>query len=87
MSSLEQEPVAVLGSKFAFAEQCTLAVFRACNGAAAARAIAGTGIVWTKPALAAEITFRGWTHDEKLRHASFKGQRDKADELSVYRLV
>ncbi len=86
MSSLQQEPIAVLGSKFAFAQECAFAVFRACNGAAAARAIAGKGIVWTKPALAAEINFRGWTHDEKLRHPSFKGQRDKADEVSVYRL-
>ncbi|RXT20745.1 ATP-dependent DNA ligase, partial [Bosea sp. Tri-39] len=25
-------------------------------------------------------------HDEKLRHASFKGLREKADEATVYRL-
>lgn len=51
-----------------------------------ARGIAPKGIVWTKPQLAAEIAFRGWTHDEKLRHASFKGLRDKADEVNVYRV-
>ncbi|WP_449249701.1 ATP dependent DNA ligase [Bosea rubneri] len=51
-----------------------------------ARGITGKGIVWTKPTIAAEIAFRGWTHDEKLRHASFKGLRDSADGVSVYRL-
>jgi len=40
-----------------------------------------------KPKLAAEVAYRGWTHDEKLRHASFKGLREKADEAKVYRLV
>ncbi|MGW9333621.1 non-homologous end-joining DNA ligase [Bosea sp. NPDC055594] len=44
------------------------------------------GVVWTKPMLAAEIAFRGWTHDVKLRHASFKGVREKADEVAIYRL-
>jgi bifunctional non-homologous end joining protein LigD len=36
------------------------------------------------PALAAEIGFRGWTHDGKLRHASFKGLRAEADIDSIY---
>lgn len=44
------------------------------------------GVVWLKPKLAAEIAYRGWTHDEKLRHASFKGLRERADEATVYRL-
>lgn len=44
------------------------------------------GVVWTKPRLAAEIAFRGWTHDDKLRHPSFKGLREVADEAAVYRL-
>ncbi|HEV7339817.1 MAG TPA: non-homologous end-joining DNA ligase [Bosea sp. (in: a-proteobacteria)] len=51
-----------------------------------ARGIVRKGIIWTKPQLAAEIAFRGWTHDEKLRHASFKGLRDKADGVAIYRL-
>lgn len=44
------------------------------------------GIMWVKPQLAAEIAFRGWTHDEKLRHASYKGLRDKADKVAIFRL-
>jgi bifunctional non-homologous end joining protein LigD len=51
-----------------------------------ARGVSKKGVVWVKPKLAAEIAYRGWTHDEKLRHASFKGVREKADEASVYRL-
>jgi bifunctional non-homologous end joining protein LigD len=51
-----------------------------------ARGLSRKGVVWVKPKLAAEIAYRGWTHDEKLRHASFKGLREKADEAQVYRL-
>ncbi|WP_236846839.1 MULTISPECIES: ATP-dependent carboligase [unclassified Bosea (in: a-proteobacteria)] len=51
-----------------------------------ARGIAGKGVIWVKPELAAEIAYRGWTHDEKLRHASFKGLRDGADKVTVFRL-
>ncbi|SEM20269.1 ATP dependent DNA ligase domain-containing protein [Bosea lupini] len=52
-----------------------------------ARGISKKGVVWVKPKLAAEIAYRGWTHDEKLRHASFKGLREKADAAAVYRLA
>lgn len=45
------------------------------------------GVVWTRPKLTAEIAYRGWTHDQKLRHASFKGLREKADWSEVFRLV
>ena len=41
---------------------------------------------WTTPALVAEIEFRAWTEEGKLRHASYKGLRDEADENSVYEL-
>jgi bifunctional non-homologous end joining protein LigD len=51
-----------------------------------ARGLSRKGVIWVKPKLAAEIAYRGWTHDEKLRHASFKGLREKADEAQVYRL-
>lgn len=51
-----------------------------------ARGVSKRGVVWVKPKLAAEIAYSGWTHDDKLRHASFKGLRDKADEATVYRL-
>ncbi|WP_377849073.1 hypothetical protein [Bosea sp. UC22_33] len=40
-----------------------------------------------RPELIAEIALRGWTDDGKLRHASFKGLREDADEASVYTLV
>lgn len=54
--------------------------------AAPAVRVAKKGVVWTKPTLAAEIAFRGWPHDEKLRHASFKGQGGGADTVAIYRL-
>jgi bifunctional non-homologous end joining protein LigD len=44
------------------------------------------GVIWVRAKLAAEIAYRGWTHDDKLRHASFKGLREKADWSQVYRL-
>lgn len=44
------------------------------------------GVVWTRPKLTAEIAYRGWTHDQNLRHASFKGVREKADWSEVYRV-
>ncbi|MCV9937703.1 non-homologous end-joining DNA ligase [Boseaceae bacterium BT-24-1] len=55
-------------------------------GSPPARGLSRKGVVWVKPKLAAEIAYRGWTHDEKLRHASFKGLREKADEANVYRV-
>jgi bifunctional non-homologous end joining protein LigD len=42
--------------------------------------------VWVKPVLVAEVEFRGWTSDNKLRHASFKGLRDDADNVRIYEL-
>lgn len=44
------------------------------------------GVIWTAPELVAEIEFRGWTTDQKLRHASYKGLRDEADVASVFDL-
>jgi bifunctional non-homologous end joining protein LigD len=37
-----------------------------------------------KPILIAEIEYRAWTHDGKLRHASYKGLREGQDEAAVY---
>lgn len=51
-----------------------------------ARGIRAKAVVWVKPKLAAEISYRGWTHDDKLRHASFRGLREQADEVAVFRL-
>ncbi|ANM03229.1 ATP-dependent DNA ligase domain-containing protein [Rhizobium phaseoli] len=43
-------------------------------------------LIWIKPKLVAEIEYRGWTHDGKLRHPSYKGLRDAADNAAVYEL-
>ncbi|MDP9734527.1 UNVERIFIED_ORG: DNA ligase D-like protein (predicted ligase) [Rhizobium sp. SORGH_AS285] len=43
-------------------------------------------IIWVAPTLIAEIEFRAWTGDGKLRHASYKGLRERQDNADVYRL-
>ncbi len=50
-------------------------------------AVAGVtkkGMRWVEPVLAAEVAFRAWTNDGKLRHASFKGVRDDADVGEIF---
>lgn len=42
--------------------------------------------VFTEPRLVAEIEYRAWTDDQRLRHASFKGVRPRADDATVYSL-
>lgn len=37
-----------------------------------------------EPKHIAEMEYRVWTHDGKLRHASYTGLRDAADEAGVY---
>lgn len=44
------------------------------------------GVVWIKPTLVAEIEYRAWTHDGKLRHASYKGLREVQDNPAVYEI-
>jgi len=46
--------------------------------------VKGKGLVFSAPVLVAEIEFRAWTNDGKLRHASFKGLREAADNADVY---
>lgn len=48
--------------------------------------VPGKNAVLTGPALTAEIEYRAWTDDGKLRHPSFKGLRDPEDSAEVYRL-
>ncbi|NLS02339.1 ATP-dependent DNA ligase [Rhizobium sp. P32RR-XVIII] len=43
--------------------------------------------VYVKPTLIAEIEYRAWTHDGKLRHASYKGLREEQDEASIYEIT
>ncbi|WP_184393340.1 non-homologous end-joining DNA ligase [Rhizobium sp. BK650] len=43
-------------------------------------------IVWLQPKLIADIEFRGWTRDNKLRHSSFKRLAERQDHADVYRL-
>ncbi|RUM05905.1 hypothetical protein EFR84_15015 [Rhizobium chutanense] len=39
--------------------------------------------VFIDPKLVAEIEYRAWRHDGELRHASYKGLRDAADNPAV----
>ncbi|QIG67282.1 ATP-dependent DNA ligase protein [Rhizobium phage RHph_TM3_3_3] len=43
-------------------------------------------LIWIRPKLVAEIEYRAWTHDGKLRHASYKGLRDESDAADVFQL-
>lgn len=47
----------------------------------------GKRLVFAKPVLVAEIEFRGWSQDGKLRHASYKGLRDTHDNTAVFTLA
>jgi bifunctional non-homologous end joining protein LigD len=42
--------------------------------------------VFIDPKLVAEIEYRAWTHDGKLHHPSYKGQREEQDSAAVYEL-
>jgi len=44
----------------------------------------GRNLVFAQPTLIAEIEFRGWSEDRKLRHASYKGLREVQDNASVF---
>jgi bifunctional non-homologous end joining protein LigD len=48
--------------------------------------VPGKNLVLTAPSLVAEIEYRAWTNDGKLRHPSFKGLRDPDDVSEIYRL-
>lgn len=42
--------------------------------------------VFVRPVLVAEIEFRAWTDDGKLRHSSFKGLREEADATAIFQV-
>ena len=44
-------------------------------------------VTWVQPTLIAEIEFRAWTTDGKLRHAAYKGLRERQDNADVYHLT
>ncbi len=45
------------------------------------------GPIWVEPKLVAEIDFHGWTHGDRVRHASFQGLReDKAAKDVVHEI-
>jgi bifunctional non-homologous end joining protein LigD len=44
-------------------------------------------IVWVQPTLIAEIEYRAWTDDGKLRHASYKGLREVHDNAAIMDLA
>lgn len=44
------------------------------------------GAVFVQPTLIAEIEYRAWTDEGKLRHAVYKGLREIQDHASIYRI-
>lgn len=49
-------------------------------------AIDKKNVVFVQPTLIAEIEYRAWTDDGKLRHASYKGLREVQDNAAIYKL-
>lgn len=44
------------------------------------------GAVFAEPFLVADVEYRAWTGEGRLRHPSFKGIRERADDATVYHL-
>lgn len=44
------------------------------------------GAIFSEPLLVAEVEYRAWTQDGKLRHPSFKRVGQRAEEMEVYHL-
>jgi bifunctional non-homologous end joining protein LigD len=52
----------------------------------AAVAVDKKGAVFVQPTLIAEIEYRAWIDDGKLRHPSYKGLRELQDNAAIYKL-
>lgn len=48
--------------------------------------VSGAGTMFTSPTLIAEIEFRAWTLDGKLRRPSYKGLRERQDNADIFSL-
>lgn len=48
--------------------------------------IKGKSLMFVEPVYTAEVEYRAWTGDGKLRHASFKGLRDPEDSVDIHSL-
>ncbi len=84
------ELVFVGGVGTGFTARSGTALRRRLDARAIRKASAGVGKrkgVFVKPILVAEVEFRAWTNDEKLRDASFKRLREEADAASIYQIV
>ncbi|WP_434163570.1 hypothetical protein [Sinorhizobium meliloti] len=44
------------------------------------------GPIFTGPVLVADVEYRAWTDDGKLRQASFKGIREREDDAGVFQI-
>ena len=49
--------------------------------------VGNNDVFWVHPTLIAEIEFRAWTADGKLRHAAYKGLRERQDNADVFNLT
>lgn len=45
------------------------------------------GAIFAEPMLVADVEYRAWTQDGKLRHPSFKGVRELDEKTEVYELL
>uniref|UniRef100_UPI001569A570 ATP dependent DNA ligase n=1 Tax=Sinorhizobium psoraleae TaxID=520838 RepID=UPI001569A570 len=61
------------------------ATSRAARSDASARRPLRKNAVFTEPLLIADVEYRAWTDDWKLRHASFK--RGREDDAAVFELL
>lgn len=48
--------------------------------------VPGKNLVLTSATLIAEIEYRAWTHEGKLRHPSYKGLRERQDNADIYKM-